>query len=117
MCIRDRAGGDQRRPDSLLRRAPGGLCPRGRAGGHGLGRARHDPGVPPPAGHGRGDVYKRQAYTGAASVACAAAGAAVCHVDAAKGMVSWARENAASSGQMCIRDRSLEADCGKGLFI
>ena len=36
------------------------------------------------------------AYTGAASVACAAAGAAVCHVDAAKGMVSWARENAAS---------------------
>ena len=38
------------------------------------------------------------AYTGAASVACAAAGAAVCHVDAAKGMVSWARENAASSG-------------------
>ena len=36
------------------------------------------------------------AYTGAASVACAAAGASVCHVDAAKGMVSWARENAKS---------------------
>ena len=37
------------------------------------------------------------AYTGGASVACAAAGASVCHVDAAKGMVAWARENARSS--------------------
>ena len=33
------------------------------------------------------------AYTGAATIACAAAGAAVCHVDAAKGMVLWAKEN------------------------
>lgn len=38
------------------------------------------------------------AYTGGATVACAAAGAKVCHVDAARGMVSWARENAKSSG-------------------
>ena len=38
------------------------------------------------------------AYTGGATVACAAAGASVCHVDAAKGMVQWARENAKSSG-------------------
>ena len=38
------------------------------------------------------------AYTGGATVACAAAGASVCHVDAARGMVSWARENARSSG-------------------
>ena len=38
------------------------------------------------------------AYTGGATVACAAAGAQVCHVDAARGMVSWARENAALSG-------------------
>ena len=38
------------------------------------------------------------AYTGGATVACAAAGASVCHVDAAKGMVSWARENARASG-------------------
>ena len=37
------------------------------------------------------------AYTGGATVACAAAGASVCHVDAARGMVSWARENARSS--------------------
>lgn len=33
------------------------------------------------------------AYTGGATVACAAAGAEVCHVDAAKGMVLWAKEN------------------------
>ena len=33
------------------------------------------------------------AYTGGATAACAAAGASVCHVDAAKGMVQWAREN------------------------
>ena len=39
------------------------------------------------------------AYTGAATVACrCAAGASVCHVDAAKGMVAWAKENAAASG-------------------
>ena len=37
------------------------------------------------------------AYTGAATMACAAAGAQVTHVDAAKGMVAWARENAALS--------------------
>ena len=34
------------------------------------------------------------AYTGGATIACAAAGASVCHVDAAKGMVLWAKENA-----------------------
>lgn len=38
------------------------------------------------------------AYTGGASVAASAGGAAVCHVDAAKGMVAWAKENAALSG-------------------
>jgi len=38
------------------------------------------------------------AYTGGASVACAAAGAEVCHVDAAKGMVGWAKENLELSG-------------------
>lgn len=32
-------------------------------------------------------------YTGGATMACASAGASVCHVDAAKGMVQWAREN------------------------
>jgi 23S rRNA (cytosine1962-C5)-methyltransferase len=38
------------------------------------------------------------AYTGGATVACSAAGASVCHVDSSKGMVSWAKENIASSG-------------------
>lgn len=38
------------------------------------------------------------AYTGGATMACAAAGAMVCHVDASKGMVQWARENQALSG-------------------
>jgi len=37
-------------------------------------------------------------YTGGATVACLAAGAQVTHVDAAKGMVQWAKENAAASG-------------------
>ena len=38
------------------------------------------------------------AYTGGASVACAYAGASVCHVDSSKGMVSWAKENMKASG-------------------
>lgn len=53
------------------------------------------------------------AYTGGATVACAAAGASVCHVDAAKGMVAWARENARSSG---VEDRPIRwivDDCAK----
>lgn len=38
------------------------------------------------------------AYTGGATVAAASAGASVVHVDAAKGMVQWAKENVALSG-------------------
>ncbi|MCM3783931.1 class I SAM-dependent methyltransferase [Neobacillus mesonae] len=38
------------------------------------------------------------AYTGGATVACAYAGASVVHVDAAKGMVQWAKENVQLSG-------------------
>ena len=38
------------------------------------------------------------AYTGGATMACLAAGAEVCHVDAAKGMVQWAKENQQLSG-------------------
>jgi 23S rRNA (cytosine1962-C5)-methyltransferase len=38
------------------------------------------------------------AYTGGATVAAAQAGAAVCHIDAAKGMVTWAKENLLLSG-------------------
>ena len=53
------------------------------------------------------------AYTGAASVACAAVGASVCHVDAAKGMVQWARENARASGLEDAPVRWIVDDCGK----
>lgn len=52
-------------------------------------------------------------YTGAASVAAAAAGAAVTHVDAAKGMVQWCRENAALSGLESAPIRYLVDDCLK----
>ena len=53
------------------------------------------------------------AYTGAATLACAAAGAAVCHVDASKGMVAWARENAALSGLVDKPIRWIVDDCKK----
>ena len=53
------------------------------------------------------------AYTGAASCACAKAGASVCHVDAARGMVQWARENAASCGLAEAPIRWIIEDCGK----
>lgn len=52
-------------------------------------------------------------YTGAASLACAAAGAQVCHVDASKGMVAWAKENAAASGLSDRPVRWLVDDCVK----
>ena len=53
------------------------------------------------------------AYTGGATLACAAAGAEVCHVDAAKGMVQWARENAAASGLTEKPIRWIVDDCEK----
>lgn len=52
-------------------------------------------------------------YTGAATVAAAAAGASVCHVDAAEGMVKWARENAALSGLADAPIRYIVDDCLK----
>lgn len=53
------------------------------------------------------------AYTGGATVACANAGAAVTHVDASKGMVTWAKENAAASGLADAPIRYLVDDCVK----
>lgn len=53
------------------------------------------------------------AYTGGATAACAAAGASVCHVDAARGMVQWARENAKSSGLEGAPIRWIVDDCAK----
>lgn len=53
------------------------------------------------------------AYTGGATIACLKEGASVVHVDASKGMVAWAKENAAASG---VADRSVRwivDDCVK----
>ncbi len=69
------------------------------------------------------DIIKKQnrplkvlnlfAYTGGATVACLKAGAAVTHVDASKGMVGWAKENAARSGVADKPVRWLVDDCLK----
>lgn len=53
------------------------------------------------------------AYTGGATLAAARAGAHVTHVDASKGMVGWAKENAASSGLSDAPIRWLVDDCQK----
>ena len=53
------------------------------------------------------------AYTGGATLACAAAGASVCHVDASKGMVAWARENQVLSGLEERPIRWIVDDCQK----
>jgi len=53
------------------------------------------------------------AYTGGATVACAASGAEVVHVDAAKGMVAWAKNNAEASGLQDASIRYIVDDCVK----
>lgn len=53
------------------------------------------------------------AYTGGATLAAARAGASVTHVDASKGMVTWAKENAAVSGLSDAPIRWLVDDCVK----
>lgn len=53
------------------------------------------------------------AYTGGATVAAASAGASVCHVDAAKGIVAQAKENAALSGLSDAPIRYIVDDCRK----
>ena len=53
------------------------------------------------------------AYTGGATLAAAAAGASVTHVDASKGMVAWAKENAVCSGLADAPIRWLVDDCQK----
>lgn len=59
------------------------------------------------------NVLNLFAYTGGATLACAAAGANVCHVDASKGMVQWARDNAVSSGLSQAPVRWIVDDCEK----
>ena len=53
------------------------------------------------------------AYTGGATLAAASAGASVTHVDASKGMVTWAKENAAASHLENAPVRWLVDDCVK----
>lgn len=53
------------------------------------------------------------AYTGGATLAAAKAGAQVCHVDASKGMVNWAKENAQASGLADAPIRYIVDDCQK----
>ncbi|MCQ2462247.1 MAG: class I SAM-dependent methyltransferase [Clostridia bacterium] len=53
------------------------------------------------------------AYTGGATIACLAENASVVHVDASKGMVAWAKENAASSGLSDKSVRWIVDDCVK----
>lgn len=66
--------------------------------------------------HGAGrpvKVLNLFGYTGAATLACLKAGAQVCHVDASKGMVAWAKENAAASDLADKPVRWLVDDCSK----
>ena len=58
-------------------------------------------------------VLNMFAYTGGATVACLKAGASVTHVDASKGMVQWAKENAVASGVADREVRWLVDDCLK----
>ncbi len=63
--------------------------------------------------NGRLKVLNLFAYTGGATLACAKAGAEVCHVDASKGMVSWAKENARLSHLEASPVRWIVDDCKK----
>lgn len=53
------------------------------------------------------------AYTGGATCACLSAGASVCHVDASKGMVAWAKKNVALSNLSDKPVRFIIDDCMK----
>ena len=64
-------------------------------------------------GDGVPKVLNLFAYTGGATLAAASAGARVTHVDASKGMVTWAKENAASSGLSEAPIRWIVDDCVK----
>ncbi len=59
------------------------------------------------------NVLNLFAYTGGATAAAAKAGASVTHVDASKGMVTWAKENAVSSGLEDAPIRWIVDDCVK----
>ena len=62
---------------------------------------------------GEMNVLNLFGYTGCATISALKAGANVCHVDASKGMVAWAKENAVSSGVIDRPVRWIVDDCGK----
>lgn len=59
------------------------------------------------------NVLNLFAYTGGATLACLNAGASVCHVDSAQGMVNWAKENVISSGLKDAKVRYIVDDVVK----
>ena len=59
------------------------------------------------------NVLNLFAYTGGATLSAAAAGASVTHVDASKGMVTWAKENLEASGLSGVPVRWIVDDCVK----
>ena len=65
------------------------------------------------AAQGEVEVLNLFAYTGGATAACARAGAKVVHVDAARGMVQWAKENMELSGMQNAPVRFIIDDCMK----
>ncbi|MBR3997239.1 MAG: class I SAM-dependent methyltransferase [Clostridia bacterium] len=64
-------------------------------------------------GHDTPKVLNLFAYTGGATVACAKAGAALCHVDASKGMTQAAKENMQLTGLGEAPCRYIVDDCRK----
>lgn len=65
------------------------------------------------SGKREANILNLFAYTGGATIACASMGAKVTHVDAAKSMVAWAKENAAVSGLANAPIRYIVDDCLK----
>lgn len=65
------------------------------------------------SGKREANILNLFAYTGGATIACASMGARVTHVDAAKSMVAWAKENAAVSGLANAPIRYIVDDCLK----
>lgn len=63
--------------------------------------------------HEEMNILNLFAYTGGATLACAGAGAKVCHVDSSKGMVAWAKENAEKSNLSDKPIRWIVDDCVK----
>ena len=68
------------------------------------------------SGKREANILNLFAYTGGATIACASMGAKVTHVDAAKSMVAWAKENAAVSGLANAPIRYIVDDCLKSVL-